>query len=377
MPLLRAILAEAIRFEESSERFHRALKGRAGQSLRALAARLAKEKFRNGHLLRDLTDGEHAHDHFGDALGAAPGFAHLIAAPAPPDAADDLALLRLALAREEAARNRYAALAGAAPVGPIGDLFRLLAEEAAAGAAELTAAHERMAEDRALQAGGVTTIAARLNAVLHGGSPFDAFDPDTAPPDTQGWTVAMSAIDQILDQLRPALLIEVGTWKGTSAIHTLRRALGHRPDAGIICVDTWLGSAEHWLNSAWKPLLGSRHGRPRLYETFLANMIRAGLAEHVVPLPLPSDQAAMVLAGLKVTAPFIYIDAAHDEAAVARDIAAYWPLVDAGGVLAGDDYSAHFPGVMAAVARFLATAPDLAAHGTGDGKWYAQKKVAA
>ena len=197
------------------------------------------------------------------------------------------------------------------------------------------------------------TIAQKINSALFGGSPFQDFDPSPYPYDPQGWFADTHVIDRIIDQVRPNLIIEVGTWKGLSALHMTRRALTHGEGASVICVDTWLGSSEHWLNGAWKPMMELRFGRPTLYERFLANVIHAGLQNHIVPLPLPSRLAAVVLSKMGVVAPMIYLDGAHDEPSEREDIAAWWPLVFPGGVLVGDDYGAtDWPGVVTAVNSF-------------------------
>lgn len=49
---------------------------------------------------------------------------------------------------------------------------------------------------------------------------------------------------------------------------------------------------------------------------------------------------------------FVYIDAAHDEASVAADLAAWAPLVRPGGILAGHDYCDAHKGVIQAVNKF-------------------------
>lgn len=50
---------------------------------------------------------------------------------------------------------------------------------------------------------------------------------------------------------------------------------------------------------------------------------------------------------------FVYIDGAHDYKSAKADIAAWWPKVKLGGVLAGHDYSiAYAPGVVRAVEEF-------------------------
>jgi hypothetical protein len=47
----------------------------------------------------------------------------------------------------------------------------------------------------------------------------------------------------------------------------------------------------------------------------------------------------------------VFLDAAHDEENVEKDIDAWFPLVRSDGFLAGHDYQHKFPGVMRAVAK--------------------------
>lgn len=71
---------------------------------------------------------------------------------------------------------------------------------------------------------------------------------------------------------------------------------------------------------------------------------------------------------------FVYIDAAHDFNSVCADLKAWWPKVEAGGILAGHDYDPTHPGVVAAVDRF-AEANNLVVRLTRDelASWYVYK----
>ena len=56
-----------------------------------------------------------------------------------------------------------------------------------------------------------------------------------------------------------------------------------------------------------------------------------------------------------IKADLIYIDASHDYEDVRVDLEAYWPLLNEGGVIFGDDYNEHqWPGVVEAVNEFFA-----------------------
>ena len=63
----------------------------------------------------------------------------------------------------------------------------------------------------------------------------------------------------------------------------------------------------------------------------------------------------------------VYVDANHGEAAVADDLARYWPKVRPGGVMAGHDYTKAHAGVARAVHAFLADGPHDGAWRWGDG----------
>ncbi|MBI3444905.1 MAG: class I SAM-dependent methyltransferase [Magnetospirillum sp.] len=222
------------------------------------------------------------------------------------------------------------------------------------------------------------TMADVLNDFIYGGSPYEGLDLAAYPLDLQGWFEEPEVFDMIIDQVQPHVIIEVGSWKGTSAHHMINRALRYK-DASIICIDTWLGASEHWLNPQWRAMLNIRAGRPTLHEQFMANVVHAGLQNRVTPLPLTSRLASMFLRELNLggepfTAPMIYIDGAHDEASVTEDINSYWPLLSPGGVMLGDDCAPPWTGVMNAVARFRAESADqILQTGNIKTRWFAQK----
>lgn len=225
------------------------------------------------------------------------------------------------------------------------------------------------------------TLANRINQVLYGGSPYDGVDAASHSFDLQGWCDAPEVFDRLIDRFQPRLIIEVGSWKGTSAHYMIKRALLHKDDAAIICIDTWLGSTEHWLYPKMREMLKLRHGRPTLHEQFMANVVHAGLQEHVVPVPLPSRLASMVLAEIRLggdalLSPLVYIDGAHDEASVREDIAAWWPFVAPGGIMLGDDYAPPWTGVINAAARFRSEhAGEICDTGDFGTSWFAQKNA--
>lgn len=166
-------------------------------------------------------------------------------------------------------------------------------------------------------------------------------------PDDWGWNSAPP--DPIFAKLAKsaASIIEVGSWKGGSAITFAKAA----PCANIYCVDTWLGGIDHLLSGkpaddiALDPL-----GYPQLYATFLWNVWSAGVSAQINPIPNTSLNGARLLKAVGIAADLIYIDGSHEYEDVRADIAAYQKLLRPGGVMFGDDV--WMEGVAKAVADY-------------------------
>lgn len=193
----------------------------------------------------------------------------------------------------------------------------------------------------------------RLREKLYTVCPYEGLDPAQYPDDLQGWGSDHPVLAAAIEKLRPTRIVEVGSWKGRSAINMARvvRALGL--ECEIVCVDTWLGSPEHWLRAGpgWFESLMVQNGYPRLYYTFLGNVLRHGFQDIITPMPMTSESAAFVLKHLGITCDLAYIDAAHEYAPAKRDFVAYWDLLAENAMLIGDDYI-HWPGVTQAANEF-------------------------
>ena len=153
--------------------------------------------------------------------------------------------------------------------------------------------------------------------------------------DLQGWHSTDPFFAALLAEVKPKVIVEVGSWKGASAIHMAKLA----PTARLFCVDPWVGSFEHWVDdfAEGKGLPFDRWGFPALYPQFLANVFSCGVAHQIIPIPLPSTTGAKVLDRHGVTADLVYIDGSHEESDVAADIEAWWSRLRPGGVIFGDD----------------------------------------
>lgn len=212
----------------------------------------------------------------------------------------------------------------------------------------------------------------RIRPLLHRRDPYLDFAADAWPDDVAGWGSDSPAFAELVAETKPRRVIEVGTWKGGSALTMARELRARNLDAEILCVDTWLGALEMWLDlddSSRHGSLDLRHGFPNLYYRFLANVVRAGEQGRITPFPVPSLTAAQWCGLRGVRADLIYIDASHEEDDVYQDLVAWWEVVRAGGVLFGDDWT--WDGVRLAVQRFAAE-ENLTVHHCHD-KWLIRK----
>lgn len=173
--------------------------------------------------------------------------------------------------------------------------------------------------------------------------------------DAQGWGDDHRILTTSVQDLKPSLVIEVGSWKGASVLRMFEAARRIGLSTNFICVDTWLGShVDLWRGEEHRKSLNLRHGYPTMFRQFIFNMIERGAISSIYPLPMTTTAAAAVIHSMGLKADLIYIDAGHDELDVASDIYRYYPLLRSGGMMVGDDYSKNWPGVVTAVNKFVA-----------------------
>jgi hypothetical protein len=188
--------------------------------------------------------------------------------------------------------------------------------------------------------------------MIHGTDIYAGFVPMFGL-DLQGWNSDHPVFRDAIASSRPAVVIDVGVWKGRSSINLANLLREHDIDGAVIAVDTFLGGLERWNDQAeWFALVPRQYGRPLLYEQFLANVVRSGAADTVIPVPRVSQHAAMMLKRAGVSAGLIHIDASHEYEGVLLDCRLYWEILEPGGWMIGDDYSPSWPGVVRAADEF-------------------------
>jgi cephalosporin hydroxylase len=190
---------------------------------------------------------------------------------------------------------------------------------------------------------------------LHATNPYKDFPFTDYPNDvyTQ-WGSEDPGFRVVFDRIKPKLVIEVGSWKGGSVLHMADLADELGLETQFVCVDTWQGSLEFWLDQKDPTRYGAldlMYGYPMVYFQFLANVCHANQQDRIIPFPQASQTAAKWFATRKILADAIYIDGSHEYDDVLSDIGAYWSLVRSGGILFGDDYGV-WGGVSEAVQWF-------------------------
>lgn len=129
------------------------------------------------------------------------------------------------------------------------------------------------------------------------------------------------------------VLIEVGSYKGRSALYMGEQIRNSGKDLLFYCVDHFCGSEEH--------------ADKDFYQTFLENI--APLSRYIRPIKQDSVSASKRFKDGDVF--FVFIDASHDYESVKADIQAWLPKIRNGGIIAGHDW--HHEPIRRAVVELL------------------------
>jgi len=157
---------------------------------------------------------------------------------------------------------------------------------------------------------------------------------------------------------KTAGFVEVGAYKGRSTCYLAERIRETGLPVRLDVVDTFAGDADV--------------GRGDLWPAFAANLDRAGLLSEITAHRCCSVKAAAAFHDQSLD--FIYIDALHTFDAVSRDLAAWWPKLRPGGLIAGHDYT-HSTAVRAAVDLFVSAPGPGKAFRTSRTSWMIYKSL--
>lgn len=157
-----------------------------------------------------------------------------------------------------------------------------------------------------------------------------ALEPEVIP----GWFHHGQKILELIEQHRPKVCVELGTWQGASAVPIAMSIA--RWGGTLSCVDTWSGELDD--NG------GSKPGKaPLMLMACARRMVEMGVGPIVRLIPAMTVDAARYWSE---PIDFLYIDADHSYRGVTADLGLWSRHVRSGGLIVGDDYgNALYPGV--------------------------------
>jgi predicted O-methyltransferase YrrM len=171
----------------------------------------------------------------------------------------------------------------------------------------------------------------------------------------EGW-MEVSDLEWLARHASHAKLIcEVGCWHGRSTI-----CLADNTEGTVFAVDTWGGSSEHHGTMPLLDPVAYTQFCDRVFLAFCTNLKSYIDRRKVIPVHIPSVEAARIFSRMKSIGHFpgfdmIFIDAAHEYENIKADIEAWTPLVAPGGLLCGHD--AGHPPVAQAVEEAFPVRP--------------------
>ncbi len=139
------------------------------------------------------------------------------------------------------------------------------------------------------------------------------------------------AVKALLYALQPVTVCEIGSWMGASARYFANSSSIDQ----VVCVDHW----DRYRLQNYKPGEHPEHMINNMYEQFLANAIHSETADKIFPLRLSSDNAAAYCHEINKKFDLIYIDGDHTTVGARADIIEWFPLLNEGGYICGDDWS--------------------------------------
>lgn len=142
---------------------------------------------------------------------------------------------------------------------------------------------------------------------------------------------------QLLDQLKPRRILEIGSYEGASSCFLIER-LSMDAEIEIHCVDTWEGGIEHHRGGLAESDMRTVEAR------FLRNTrVAMDAALHKVSMITHKNLSHLALSKLLTEGrhnyfDLIYVDGSHQAPDVLFDAVASFKLLRIGGVLVFDDY---------------------------------------
>ncbi|XP_024356870.1 uncharacterized protein [Physcomitrium patens] len=196
-----------------------------------------------------------------------------------------------------------------------------------------------------------------IKELFDGVSPYEHFPPKHVAALLQkerirGWGSTTTVFRRLMEEVKPKVVIELGSFLGASATHlgAIAKELGLQTD--IFCFDDFRG----WPGFRSGPFadIKQQNGNAMLMNQFIQNVIYTNLTESILPVPFATVASLSSFCKWGLYADLIEVDASHDFHSAWSDINIAYRLLRPGGVMFGHDYftAADKRGVRRAVNLF-------------------------
>jgi hypothetical protein len=156
------------------------------------------------------------------------------------------------------------------------------------------------------------------------------------PEHIKGWGSETTVFRRLIEEVRPRVIFELGSFLGASATHMGAIARDLNLETNIFCVDDfrgWPGFRKGDLES-----IKQKHGNVMLMSQFMQNVAHRNLTETILPVPFGTVSALSAFCKWGIYADLIEVDASHDFHSAWADINMAFRVLRPGGVMFGHDY---------------------------------------
>jgi hypothetical protein len=169
----------------------------------------------------------------------------------------------------------------------------------------------------------------------------------------------------MIDRFPGGHFVEIGVWRGRSAVFMLETIAEKAANIQLDLVDTWLGSDSQLFRDIFKD-----QDKNFIYNEMLQNLKDSGMEKHVGAIHrMPSLEAVLLYEDASLD--FVFIDGDHENGACFNDMMAWYPKIKPNGVLAGHDMSRN--AVTSDVKKFCAEKYDCSTNPDWD-TWLIEKE---
>ncbi|KAJ4803778.1 S-adenosyl-L-methionine-dependent methyltransferases superfamily protein [Rhynchospora pubera] len=154
----------------------------------------------------------------------------------------------------------------------------------------------------------------------------------------RGWGSTGAVFRDLIESVRPGVIIELGSFLGASALHMA--GVTHNLSLSstlILSVDDFRGWPNFRLRFR-RDVPQNRHADALLLQQFMANVKAAGESQRIIPVPFSTGSALIALCEWGIYGDLIEVDAGHDFHSAWADINRAYAILRPGGVLFGHDY---------------------------------------